>query len=109
MKIHVDEKKLFLLAGLPRSGTTITARVLNSLENGFCIAELYGAFSTFKVRDFPIFGQIDSPDQFHQKVHDYLIDSENLVGGSKEIYWRGAPPFWTFSTSFVRIHDFHLP
>jgi len=95
MRTNLSDKRLFFVIGPPRSGTTIVARVFNSLEDGFCLGEPHWIHEAEGGKaDGQAYGKVE---RWHKPVDDYrLIMQANVipilergpfkVGGYKETY-----------------------
>ena len=99
MYSNLTEPKTFFITGMPRGGTTIVARVFDSLTDGFCLGEPH--WYHYHNEDMECvktncFGKVpDASDDIHTLLPDiesYLLKNGVYnVGGYKETYFWGNP------------------
>jgi hypothetical protein len=87
MKILIDNKQLFGIIALPRSGSSILAKFFNTPENSFCVSEPAHANINYETSAFNKIGKIDPRDdaEIPIQLREKLNNSEFDVGGIKEI------------------------
>lgn len=93
MKLISDIKDTYSIVGLPRSGTTLLAKIMNSIEGVNCLSEPIRSMhstnlETKKKLSSQEFERIDqSTHNFLKGYHRYIREnSEFKIGGIKETY-----------------------
>ena len=101
MRAAITDPTTFFVIGMPRGGTTIVARIFNSLENGFCLGEphwfMQARDANPEVVSRQCFGKVATtlPETFTEwDVLPWIesrLDGHYQLGGYKETwYWNNG-------------------
>lgn len=92
MKTNLGTKNTFFILGLPRGGTTIVARVFDSLEDGFCLGEPHWLYENLGSAEQAL-GKVPGPapttrDAILPWIKREVQDEGWMLGGYKETLFR---------------------